>query len=354
MLPHCTAVRRTLAVLAALAALALIPFLQACGGGGGGGDGGGAAQTATNDQSTLASLTAENAADGSGVLSSLGALTDALSLSAGSDAAAASSAGPATLFQALEDLAARTAAQARTGQVHGLGSDAIPGFACGQGGTMDVQISWTGPDSPADCTQMRDVSMQMTMYDCTELGMTMNGVMTVTVPGDSCDLLDGDPASMQITMDLDMEDTIEGGTVTFQGLAMDARGIKWSGDEITAMTATMDGTMSWVDGSDTGSMTVQGLEMTLETVTDPTLGLVYRSGMQGRITTACLDGWVEVSTPEPVLIPLDLSCPVGGTLSLRGSDAEARLTYDASGGLTVTLEGQVQTYPSCEDVPACG
>ena len=339
-------------LLAALAVLALAPWLQGgCGGGGGGGGGG--TSTAGTDQPPPASLTVQNAADVSGVLDFLWAVTDAASFSSGSDTATASSAEEISLFQALQGLLERAASEAGAGPVRSLASDTVTGMDCMQGGTMDTSLTWNGPENPIECGDMQDLSMEITMHGCTELDLTMDGTMTVTVPGSSCGLFDGAPDSMNLALDLTMKDTVEGWSATFQGFTMDAHGITWNGLDITSMTATMDGTLSWSDGGDSGEVSMDGVTTTLETVSDPVYGSLYKTSVEGWITTACLDGWVEVHTTEPVRIPMDFSCPVGGSWSVRGGDTTARISYDGGGGMTVEINGSQETYSSCDQAPAC-
>ncbi len=323
-----------------LTVICFVPFIQGgCGGGGG---------SSSPAPRTMAEVNASTAADSLEVLESVTSIEQGIL--DGSDATVgALSTGLAqpTMFKKIRGLIDKVADETRIGSVHALGSlPASPPTPCTEGGTESISMTWSGPDNPLDCTQMSNLSMTLTMVNCSELGVTMNGTMTVTLPGSSCDLLAGDPTRMTMVMDMTIDDGVS--VVDFNNLSMGISELVYDPYyEITDMTVRLDGTIT----EDQESVSFDDFDLGW---TFDALNAEYLISMDGYIECPCVQGWLQITTLESIVFPLGVTCPVSGLYTITGSDGDATIRINGNTSVDILMDGNViQTYPSCTVNHAC-
>ena len=98
-----------------------------------------------------------------------------------------------------------------------------------------------------------------------------------------------------------------------------------------------------------GSANVQGIEIELKNfrlVKDASGNTV-----SGSIKTACIRGWVDVSTTEPLRYNAS-KVLVGGKLLIEGNSSSMLVEVNADGSVDVSLNGSpYASYPSSSDLP---
>jgi hypothetical protein len=313
------------------------PFIQ-----GGCSGGGGSSSPAAGTTRTLASVSASSATDSLELLESVSSIEQGIS--DGSDeAAGALSTGPVqpTIFSKIRGIMDKVADETQIGGVHALGSlPASPPTPCADNGTESVSMTWDGPDNPLDCTQMSNVSMTLTMDQCSELGETMDGTMKVTLPGSSCTLLAGDPTNMTMVMDMTIDDGVS--ILDFNKLTMKVSNLVYDQNgEITDMTVLLDGTVT--EDQESVSFGDFYIDWTFDSVNTQ-----YLTSMDGYIECPCVNGWLQITTQEDIVLPLGAACPVGGLYTITGSDGEATISINADTSVDIIMDGAViQSYPSC-------
>ncbi len=327
-------------LIVVLTVLFFTPFIQGgCSGGGGG---------SSSAPRTMAEVSALSASDSLELLESVTSIEQGIS--DGSDeTVGALSAGVAqpTLFIKIRGLIEKVADEAPIGSVHGLGSlPALPPTSCTDGGTESISMTWSGPDNPLDCTQMSNLSMTLTMVNCSELGETMNGTMTVTLPGSSCTLLTGDPATMTMVMDMTIDDGVS--VLDFNNLSMGVSGLVYDQiGEITDMTVLLHGTIT--EDQESVSFDDFYLALTFDSVNEQ-----YLISMDGHIECPCVQGWLQITTVEDIVFPLGMTCPVGGLYTITGSNGDATISISPDTSIDILIDGDViQNYPSCTVDHAC-
>ncbi len=143
---------------------------------------------------------------------------------------------------------------------------------------------------------MRNVSMTLTMDQCSELGETMDGTMTVTIPGSSCTLLAGDPTNMTMEMDMTIDDGVS--ILDFNNLTMEVSNLVYDQNgEITDMTVLLDGTVT--EDQESVSFGDFHIDWTFDSVNTQ-----YLTSMDGYIECPCVDGWLQITTQEDIVLPL--------------------------------------------------
>ncbi len=341
--------------------LAFTPFIQGgCGGGGGGGSGVvGEGTGPVEPVRTLATLDASNAESSPEAVNIenvefavdlgfavLDESTFAFALSVDT--------GQTSIFQKVEGILDRVKSEARTGTVHASGvepplpPDPKP---CSGGGSVDLSMDWDGPDGFIEflqCDQVSNLHVTITMNNCMELGIEMDGTMDITVPGSFCDDF---PTDMNMSFNFTVND--EDFNVDFEDISMDLTNIVWdeSSEEILGMDIITNGTVS---GSEEGLSFSESYDDFIIGYTENGSEVIIT--MDGFVQTSCISGWIEVSTQEPLIFSyidgLD-SCPVGGLVTLSG-EGEIIISINFNTSIDISLNGDdIQSYRTCENVPSC-
>ncbi|PIX86675.1 MAG: hypothetical protein COZ32_02085, partial [Nitrospirae bacterium CG_4_10_14_3_um_filter_53_41] len=342
-------------VVILIVVLAFTPFIQGgCGGGGGGGGGNPASEntsTTPENTKTLATLNASSSSHTTDILQTGSLINDAIEsfISEESVGASSSDNSQPPLFKNVQRILNKMHAESRGGKVNALGSQQpdTPPESCEGGGTVDLSMNWDGPNGDidiSDCSQINNLHMTITMNNCVESGVDLNGTMDVTVPGSSC----AEPSSMSMTLKFNGHDSVENYTADFDA-TMNVTDIVWDQTAIAiqSMKVNVTGTIS---GDDAGTPFSETYDNFMIGFGDT--GSQYQISMDGFVQTTCMDGWVQVTTQEPVLYPYDFSCPTGGQVSLHGN-GDAVISIHSDSSIDITVNGTTTPYISCQDVPAC-
>jgi len=353
--------------LTILTVLAFTPFIQGgCSSGGGGGGNDGKPSTENTSPQANATLTDSNAAEPAEVLSALPLVVEAINMG-GSTSSPPGSAGSLSagnqgdLFSNIQSLINRVAAEMERGDVHALGSY-TDGGACDDGGNSSIAMSWDGPamDSVTGCSDMSNIKMDLTANNCNEMGAIVNGTMSVSIPGSSCNLLEGTPSSMIITISGTIDDPSAGISADYDHFSINVSNLIVDASiyevDIPQMDAIINGSVSGTIDGESESVSFSNFSMTISEQYESSHGYYYYSmTLDGLVQTTCLSGWVKMTTTTPIAIPDTPSnaCPFAGSFDIQGGNTTATITA-LDPGVEITLNGATSFYATCDDVPdAC-
>ncbi len=71
--------------------------------------------------------------------------------------------------------------------------------------------------------------------------------------------------------------------------------------------------------------------------------------LSGLVKTDCLGGWIEISTPIPVVVQ-DTSCPIQGKIVVKGNNSEYILQFNADESADITVNGSKTHYNNCNEI----
>lgn len=214
---------------------------------------------------------------------------------------------------------------------------AIPSgtLTCDDSGSVDMELSWTGPDAPDNICDVSDLTATLSFHDCGENEETVNGTVTLLVGENLCA-----PLTMSVSFQQFAIVYSSGGTKVaceeFR-LAMNDIQVDADSGELTHVTAAMNGDIA-VD-----AVSAEYFQYAEDITVD---GDDNEINISGSVTGACLNGWVTFTTLSPVLYNGSDTCPIGGSLRLSGT-SDITATFNSDGSLTI---GEVD-YASCDDLP---
>jgi hypothetical protein len=309
-------------VFAALLALS-------CSGGGGGGGGGDTTLTpASLDQTSAAAVTVM--AMSSGNISDFAqGFSDDIIRSAGPEAANPyPSLGAWALAKVREAIEAGEVVDESDASRYGSGDSGW--LDCTDGGKIRVSGSWTGPNT-TDLCEVSDAEFTIQLSNCTESGETMSGTITLGMAGNLCS-----PTGLSFGF---ADFSYSGSTIQMSSsdFEMEMTNLQWYGDDLTAVTTTMDGDIS-----------VMAFDMAFDHYVETLSvdGSVVTVTVNGSITGGCLDGWVSLSTVEPILIDIASDCPHAGHVEIAGAgDTVIDVIFNSDG----SMEIGDRSYASCDD-----
>jgi len=346
--------------------LALSPFLQGgCGGGGGGGGGNGIVNswgTTAKDVSpeATATLTQENAAEPAEVLSVVPLIGEVVVMGSASSgtARALSAESRSSIFANLQSLINRAAGEVQQGNVHALSSSS-KSRNCNMG-SESISMSWDGPDMALIvnvCSEVNNIKMDLTFNNCTKMGATIDGTMSISIPDSLCNITEGTPSSMSITMNGTIYDLSEGLTADFDQFSIEVSNLVINGlydVGISQMDAIINGGVAGTIDGESGSIAFNDFSLHLNEEYDVAgHGYYYSTTLDGLVQTTCLDGWVKITTTTPIAIPDNFdNCPFAGNFEIEGSDATATITALDFGGVDISLNGVTTSYATCDEVPS--
>ena len=287
-----------------------------CGGGDGGGGGGTTLTPAKVDDKTAAEAVA--IAFAAGPLMDLNEEFD--TFSASSDTRQSQKITDWALGRVKEGIFSTAPYQAK-----GSGSESDN---CGTG-NMTMNITWDGPQTATDCSQVSNVNATLQYNQCSESGSYINGTIYLHIPGNLCN-----PSAMSIDF---VNATIQNGDVN---TSMNSFSIDFSMSGNTA-SATLNGDLS---GSTGGVSAV--INFSNFNITDTETSGGDSATISGAISGSCFNGWVTFTTIEPVYTPYDGYCPTSGQVTVSG-DGEVTVTFNSDYSVTV---GDTE-YASCENLP---
>jgi hypothetical protein len=316
-----------------LTTIALLLF-SCGGGGGGGGDGGGSDLTpASIDSEALAQSTAM--ALGAGELVDLNQTFSPLSVP-GEPADRLDVAA-----RVLREVMPRLLRQSEAYQSAGSGREAD---GCANGGSVAMDATWDGPDNAQDCSQLVNLNANLIFNACAEGDLYAHGRVRLRFTGNACE-----PAAMKMEFaNLTIEDNAAGMSAEIQNLEMNFTNITWANGEIRRMTVTLNGDVSGIMNRAAYKAQYKNYRMALILSNS---GDTMQVTVSGSLTGACLDGWVTLTTIEPIVIPVYEECPISGVLRISGNDS-GTVTFEDP-GVTVNFKNQITHYAVCADLPDC-
>lgn len=208
-------------------------------------------------------------------------------------------------------------------------------MACDDSGTVDVELSWAGPEDPTDVCDISDLTATLSYNNCVENGEAVNGTVKLLLGDNLCAPLTMSVSFEQFAIIYNSGDT----RVACEEFRLAMNDIQVNADNgvLTHVTAAMNGDIA-VD-----AVSAEYFEYTEDITVD---GDDNEINISGALTGACIDGWVTITTLSPVLYNDNDACPTGGSLRLSGT-SDITATFNSDGGLTI---GDVN-YTSCEDLP---
>jgi hypothetical protein len=307
-------------ILLALA-FALAVFAVSCGGGGG--DGGGM---------TPATLTTSNAGASMSAVSQAIGLLDP-TISSGNLVTASVSTGKPlnVLIDRMTALSRTLTAGPATQATYHEGP--VP---CSGGGTMTMDVSWTGPDQPIDIHDIVDLHMTVTANNCVESPTTINGTMSMTFMG---------PLDMPTGFTLSaLNSHFTDSTYPFD--------MTMSGFSVAIANLTADGGTATLNGAVTGTVDTEAINEEFRN-----LRIVYSEAggqngysLSGSMKASCLGGWVTVSTPVTISGPID-TCPTAGRIVITSGDDTVNVVINPDSSIDVSFNtALVDTYADCNSL----
>lgn len=315
--------KRNVLLIIAVLMLSLANLLAGCGGGG--------ADTSRSG-GTDATLTAENAAKAGD------AVTQALKLVA-----------PATLGQ-VKAGSVSNEKRAPLISIFGMVAPAIGKQTanekqatsiyhkdCSGGGSIEV-----GTPSPVSLDHMES---EVTVNSCKIGSETMNGSLKITLPTrDIGDPLHASEYTIEVT-NFNFSDSHMNISLT-DNFTIVARDFTYNGDTPTSGSITLGGTV-------TGTIDGHPVDIRCDS-----LGFQFggnSSGVtvsvSGRISIACLGGWVTLSTNLPIFVPAGGGCPTGGEIVVSAGGNSVTMHIGSNSGIDIYFNGTlIYQYSNCNEV----
>jgi hypothetical protein len=322
-------------------------LILSCGGGGDSGSGGGGGEgssvegfepAAFSQMATLDQESAETTVGLIGFARSVGSLSQDIQLDILSHEKKASNAVRRGLIRALID---QIEAQLPQGnyQAAGAGSETV---SCANGGEVLASFVWDGPDlNYVDnlCEDVVNLRGTMTWSNCQEPNLSWNGTIAFEYTGDICR-----PTAFTFTL---TNLVLAEPDYSFQtrNLQMSVTSLDyWADYEPKSWMLQMNGQAVGRSDGDTFAIAFKDYNEAFDGEHSPsTLDL------SGWITGACLDGWVELSTPESISIGEYEDCPVAGVVVMRFGNGLESVAFNDDGSMCV---GYDQCFENCQDLNA--
>jgi hypothetical protein len=211
---------------------------------------------------------------------------------------------------------------------------------CPDGGSTSVALQWTGPEPPTTCSQIQNLSGNMTLSGCTDGNMYMNGTVQVSYSGTFCR-----PTGLTNTF---TNFTYSDGNDQMQTtqLRVSATNLNWSGN---LPYGAITGGHFVYNGQVIATMDGQSVALAFSDYVEDLSGSSLQ--VSGNLYGPCLGGWATLSTPTPILLGYDDACPTAGRIVIAGASGatmEVRFNNDGS----VSVNGA--NIGSCDDLdPTC-
>lgn len=311
-------------------------ILIACGGGGGDGNTGSSILTTSN---TL------QASDAAIQAAKLVSSTTAIGEDIGD--IRISSISPETkppLIRILEKVMSVSKSSETTGELHIQGTLPQTTLHCTNGGTIDVNASWTGPDNPTNYSQIVNFNGSIDFNSCKEGAETYNGAISAVVQGSL-----ETPTKITISAsNFTYVNTITDDNLSMTNLTLAFSNITISDNQLTNVTIKLDGNIfGIVDGNPINSAC-------------DNLTLTYTSGLfgvtvsiSGKLKASCLGDWVTITTDTPIFFPsfVYTYCPTAGQINITSVGNTVKVVIASDSAISVYFNNSlVQTYDDCHDI----
>jgi hypothetical protein len=207
---------------------------------------------------------------------------------------------------------------------------------CSGGGTMTMDVSWTGPDQPIDIHDIVDLHMTVTASNCVEYPNTINGTLSMTFIG---------PLDMPTGFKFSAPNShFTDSTYPFD--------MTMSGFSVAIANLTADGGTATLNGAVTGTVDTEAINEEFKN-----FRIVYSEAggqngysLSGSMKASCLGGWVTVSTPVTISGPVD-TCPTAGRIDITSGDDTVNVVINPDSSIDVSFNtALVDTYADCNSL----
>jgi hypothetical protein len=325
----------------AILSLTVVISLTGCGGGGGGGSsdgggsGGGASLSSTN--APMAASAVSQAAQFVQFKGAMDMVGDVLKTSSISTKNPSNT----SLISIFNKMLSISKAQTHKSELHVAGSIPSETLQCPDGGTVNVSVTWTGPDEPEDPSQVVDLTATMTFGSCKEEDNIMAGTVTIAFSGSL-----SNPTKFTFSTSEFTVTDLPSDVITLTDFKMDITDIHITDYELTKATLTMSGKVS---NTKTGKLV--NIECDNFKVVGETVSNGEKMTISGRIKPSCIDGWVTISTNTPVFIAEDADCPTAGEVVATSGGNRVKMVIASDSTIRIYFNNTlVQTYNDCEGV----
>lgn len=316
--------------------LLIVPILSiiltACGGGGGGGTVGGSTLTSSN-----ASQASSAAIQAARLVSPTAALGEV-------KIASISIEKKPPLISILEKVISISKSYMPTGELHIQGTLPQTTIHCTDGGTINVNATWTGPDNPTSYSQVINLNGIMEFNLCKEGTETFNGAITAVVQGP----LDT-PTKLTISApNFTYVDTSADNNLTMTNLTLVFSNITYSDTELAGGTIQLKGDISGIVDGNPASFACDNLTLTFNS------GLIgVTVSISGKLKASCLSDWVTITTDTPIFFPsfVHTYCPTAGQINITSGGNTVRAVVASDSAISVYFNNSlVKTYKNCTDI----
>ncbi|NWG02687.1 MAG: choice-of-anchor D domain-containing protein [Syntrophaceae bacterium] len=222
------------------------------------------------------------------------------------------------------------------------GSISLP-LTCEEGGSVNLKITWDGPQLPTDPSQIMNLNMDMTFESCMQYGCSINGKVEISFEGPLI-------APTKITLlvpELTYVNTYTGDDVTIKNLTITIAGFSMDIlDDFLSGTITISGVVSGM---------VSGSEIDVE-CDQFKIDFNLSSGgttiaISGKIKATCLGDWITITSKEPIFIPAGEDCPTAGEIIVTSGGCQVRIVISSDYQINVYFnETLIKTYNNCHEV----
>lgn len=205
--------------------------------------------------------------------------------------------------------------------------------SCDEAGTYTASVTWDGPDPLTDLCDASNITATSTFSNCQEFDESLNGVCTITLTGNLCA-----PSSTSFDFSNFSYADFETEIIALS-MQMSLTEMEYSGEVLTHLTTTFNGDiyLNTRDISLDMEFRQYAIDMSIN-------GSDQTTTISGSFTGSCMDGWVTITTLDPILTNDSSECPVGGRVRLSGK-SDIIVIFNSDGSMTVGEE----SFDSCED-----
>lgn len=307
-------------------------ILTACGGGGGGG---------TVGSSTL---TTSNASQASGAAIQAARLVSPTAVLGEVKIASISTEKKPPLIRILEKVISISKSYNPTGELHIQGTLPQTTILCTNGGTININATWIGPDNPTNFSQMVNLNGSMVFNSCKEGTETFNGEISAVFQG-PLDI----PTKLTISaINFIYVDTITDDNLSMSNLYLVFSNITYSDNQLTGGTIELKGNISGIVGGNPGNFAFDNLTFTFNS------GLIgVTVSISGKLKASCLSDWVTITTDTPLFFPsfVHTNCPTAGQINITSEGNTVKVIIASDSAISVYFNNSlVQKYGNCNDI----
>ena len=233
--------------------------------------------------------------------------------------------------------------------MHAQGTLPLTIIDCTDGGSIDVNATWTGPDNPASYSQVENLEGTINFDSCTEGTETFNGVIAISFQG----YLDR-PTKLTITTpNFSYIDTYAENNLTMTNLTLAVSNITYYHNELTGGAIKLNGDVSGVINGESASLNCDNFTLSF---TSGLLGVTV--SVSGKLKASCLSDWVDITTQTPLFFPsfADTICPTAGQIIIVSGADTVKIIISPDSAISVYFNNALEKiYNDCNDIELkCG